>query len=86
VIAISADAQDVVGRTRERIGAEFLLLGDPDTEAIRAYNAQDPLNPRIARPQFYIIDETGVIRWKWLDTRTAGRVDPVVVLAALREL
>ena len=80
LLAISADnpaqAKDAITKVKRQrnVEIEFPLLGDPELKTIDAYNARDPLNPRIARPMTYIIDESGVIRWKFLDVRGANRL------------
>ena len=67
----------------------FPKLLDPKTKAIAAYNAADPRNrslknlKTIARPLYYIVDENGVIRWKFVDVRLAGRLDPAKLVDAL---
>ena len=92
LLAISADnpaqAKDAIEKVKNQrnVGIEFTLLGDPELKTIDAYNARDPLNPRIARPMTYIIDETGVIRWKFLDVRGGGRLQGDRIVAELKSL
>ena len=86
VVVITADAQDAVKKTVEQLKADFVILSDVDKLAIDAYNAGDPRNPRIARPQTYIIDETGVIRWKFLDVRVGNRLKSIMIIEELRKL
>lgn len=86
VIVISSDNQVATKRSKEQVKAQFVILSDSAKKAIAAYNATDPVNANIALPQFYIIDEEGIILWKHIDVRTVGRLDPVKVLEALREL
>jgi len=86
ILSISSDTQAATKQTAQQIKASFPLLSDTKKQAIAAYNATDPLNPGIARPQYYIIDETGVIRWKFLDVRTGGRIDPAKIIEQLRKL
>ncbi len=92
LLAISADdpvkAKEVIGKVKRQrnLEIEFPLLGDPELNTINAYNARDPLNPRIARPTTYIIDESGVIRSKVLDVRVGNRIAPDKILAELKSL
>ena len=92
LLAISTDnaaqAKKAIGDVKRRVGVEieFPLLGDPELKAINAYNARDPLNPRIARPMTYIIDESGVIRWKFLDVRVGNRLNGDRIVAELKSL
>ena len=76
----------MVKSTAEQNKLGFVTLSDTNRQAIDAYNAADPFNPRIARPQYYIIDETGVIRWKFLDNRKVDRLPANKVLEALKNL
>ena len=66
--------------------AGFPLLSDVERQTIAAYNATDPLNRNIARPQYYIIDENGIIQWKSLDVRLAGRLEPLKIVEELKKL
>ena len=92
LLAISTDnaaqAKKAIADVKRRGGVEieFPLLGDPELKAINAYNAKDPLNPRIARPMTYIIDESGVIRWKFLDVRVGNRLKGDRIVAELKSL
>lgn len=85
-MVITTDKQAVVKDTANKLGLEFVTLSDPDRQAIDAYNAADPFNPRIARPQYYIVDESGIIRWKFLDERKVGRLPAPKVVEALKNL
>ena len=92
LLAISTDnaaqAKKAIADVKRRVGVEieFPLLGDRELKAIDAYNAKDPLNPRIARPMTYIIDESGVIRWKFLDVRVGNRLKGDRIVAELKSL
>ena len=92
LLAISTDnaaqAKKAIADVKRRVGVEieFPLLGDPERKAIDAYNARDPLNPRIARPMTYIVDENGVIRWKFLDVRVGNRLKGDRIVAELKSL
>lgn len=92
LLAISADnaakAKSAIEKVKRRGNAEieFPLLGDPELKTIDAYNARDPLNPRIARPMTYIVDENGVIRWKFLDVRVGNRLKGDRIVAELKGL
>ena len=86
LVVISTDEPAVVKSTANKYKLGFVTLSDTNKEAIGSYNAADPFNPRIARPQFYIIDESGVIRWKFLDNRKVDRLKPNKVVEALKKL
>ena len=92
LLAISTDnaaqAKNAIEKVKRRVNVEigFPLLADPELKTIDAYNARDPLNLRIARPMTYIIDEDGVIRWKFLDVRVGNRLKGDRILAELKSL
>ena len=86
LLAISSDDKVTTKQTANRTGASFPVLSDVKKETIAAYNATDPFNPRIARPQTYIIDMNGTIRWKFLDIRVGHRVDSADILDELKKL
>ena len=92
VIAISSDIPEQTKRAiksvKDRFGVEvrFPVLSDAEGQTINAYNAEDPFNPRIARPQYHIIDENGVVRWKFVDVRLGGRINPAQVVEELKKL
>ena len=86
LVVITTDQPAVVKKTANENRLEFVTLSDPDRQAIDVYNAADPFNPRIARPQYYIIDETGIIQWKFLDERKDGRLPAPKVVEALKNL
>lgn len=86
LIVISSDDQGKNKLTVQRTKAEYPLLSDTKKESITAYNATDPLNPKIARPQTYIIDLNGTIRWKFLDVRVGQRLNPATVVNELKKL
>jgi peroxiredoxin Q/BCP len=86
MLGISSDAQAANKQTVNQLKLTFPLLSDVNKEAINAYNATDPFNRNIARPQYVIIDEKGIIVWKFLDVRLNGRLDPAKIVEALRNL
>ena len=84
----AAQAKSAIEKVKrlDNVEIEFPLLGDPELKTIDAYNAKDPFNPRIARPMTYIIDENGVIRWKFLDVRVGNRLKGDRIVAELKSL
>ena len=84
----AAQAKSAIEKVKRQanVEIEFPLLGDPELKTIDAYNAKDPRNPRIARPMTYIIDEGGVIRWKFLDVRVGRRLKGDRIVAELKSL
>ena len=84
----AAQAKNAIAKIKRQrnVDIEFPLLSDAELKVIEAYNARDPLNRRIARPMTYIIDEEGVIRWKFLDVRNGNRLKGDRIVAELKSL
>ena len=84
----AAQAKSAIEKVKRQanVEIEFPLLADPELKTIDAYNAKDPRNPRIARPMTYIVDENGVIRWKFLDVRVGRRLKSDRIVAELKSL
>jgi len=85
VAAISRDTAGILRHFAERKGADYPLLADPDSEAIRAFGILNESVPEdhefygIPHPGQYLIDENGVVQAKFFETDyterfTAGRV------------
>ena len=83
-----ADTRRAVDRAKRRFGADirFPVLSDAERLTIAAYNATDPFNAQLARPITYIIDERGVIRWKFLDIRVGDRIPSAEIINELEKL
>ncbi len=86
IIAISSEDKAKTRNIVDRTKAQYPVLSDVKQQAIGAYNATDAFNPRIARPQIYIIDESGTIRWKFLDIRVGNRFDSAEIIDELKKL
>ena len=86
LIAISADTPKQTGVTREALQITYPLLSDEAKAAIHAYNVIDTGNGQIARPATYLIDENGIIRWKFLDVQFENRLSSQQILAELQKL
>lgn len=86
VIAISSDKQKEAKRAATWSEASFPVLSDPELQAVAAYNVVDNINPKDARPVTYVIDEAGIIRWKFLDVRVGLRIDNAQIIAELKKI
>lgn len=80
-IAISCDTPDTTKRLRREAGYTFAFLSDPQSETIRRF---DLLNPdgKTARPADFLIDATGMVRWRMLTGDYYVRARPNQLLAA----
>jgi peroxiredoxin len=65
---------------------EYTLLSDPDHAVIARYgllNQDDPEARPIPHPTTFVIDQAGVVRWKFLETDYRVRPSNDEILAAL---
>lgn len=89
VVAISVDPPDVTKKLAARQGYTFPMLSDTKAEVIRRYDllhegASDGAD--IARPAEFLIDETGIVRWRNLTQDYKVRVRGDQVLEELDRL
>jgi len=75
--AISYDAAAILTDFAKRHHIEFPLLGDPDSKVIRSFevlNAEAKgMTKGMAHPGFFYIDENGLIREKYFETKYTNR-------------
>jgi len=65
---------------------EYLLLSDPDHAVIDRYgllNQSDPQSRPIPHPTVFVIDGSGVVRWKFIEIDYRIRPTNEDILAAL---
>ena len=89
-VAISVDTPEESRDLATKAGYTFPLLSDRNADVIRSYdvlhkgageNGRD-----IARPAEFLIDRTGVVRWRNLTEDYRVRATPEQMLAAARSL
>jgi peroxiredoxin len=83
-VAISIDPPDISRRLSEEAGYTFTFLSDPKMEVIRLYDLASPGEG--ARPAEFLVDATGVVRWRHLTTNHWVRATPGQILDAARTL
>ncbi len=79
---------DRVAETDGRVLA-FPLLSDPDHAVIDRYgllNQQDPEARPIPHPTVFVIDRSGIVRWKFIEIDYRIRPTNEQILAALGEV
>jgi len=89
VVAISVDPPGVTKPHIEKQGYAFTFLCDEKAEVIRRYDLLHPEGFRgedIARPGEFLLDSSGVVRWRDLTEDYWARVKPEQVLKAIDEL
>lgn len=89
VVAISVDPSDVTRSHAAKQGYTFPILSDPKAEVIRRYDLLHEGAFRgadIARPAEFLIDETGIVRWRNLTEDYKVRIRGEQVLEELHRL
>ena len=95
ILALSPDGaeggQKMVDRvTREAGGPPgFPLLGDPDFSVINRYGVfnPEPFNGRkVPHPAVYVIDRSGMVTWRFLNTDARIRAENEDLLKALGQI
>lgn len=82
-VVISIDPPDVSRALSREAGYTFTFLSDPALAVIRRYDVADG---DTARPAEFLVDSTGVVRWRNLTTSVFVRARPEQLLAAFRAL
>lgn len=92
ILAISIDDRELqrrmIDQVAERDGRilEYMLLSDPDHAVIDRYgllNQSDPQARPIPHPTTFVVDRSGVVRWKFIEINYRIRPTNADVLAAL---
>ena len=89
VLAVCIDSVEENARVVENLGLDFPILSDPDFMAIKPYSIlHDGAmtasgTDNVARPAVFIIDGSGVVRWRRLTDNWRVRVRPEKILKQL---
>jgi peroxiredoxin len=95
ILAVSIDdralQQRMIDRVAEEDGRvlEYVLLSDPDHAVIDRYgllNQDDPQARPIPHPTVFVIDRSGVVRWKFIEIDYRIRPTNEDILAGLVEV
>ncbi len=85
VVAISVDNLSNAQAMARNSGVPFPILYNPEKDVVQAYGVLNPQDNNLARPSTFVIDSSGVIRWKYLGS-TYDRPSPQQVLQALADI
>ncbi len=83
LVVISSDTVAASKQTVDKKALKFAVLADSEKKTIADYNVVDPNNKHIARPATYIIDQNGIVAWKFLDQRLGHRIPTEDILDQL---
>ncbi len=82
-VVISIDPPDVSRALSRDAGYTFTFLSDPSLTVIRRYDVADG---DTARPAEFLLDSTGIVRWRNLTSSLFIRARPEQMLEAVRTL
>lgn len=86
MLAISTDdlkgAQSIV----DKVGIEFPVLYNSDSDVVEAYGVYNLRGDSLAAPATFIIDTAGIVRWSHISQRTSDRPKTSEIVAQLRTL
>jgi peroxiredoxin len=90
IYAVSVDSPEVNRALRERVGAGYTFLSDPDATALGQLNIRhhtpNPSGKDIAIPTQILVDKAGIVRWIYQPSNYRIRARPETILAALDHL
>ena len=85
VVAISVDNLSNAQAMARNSGVSFPILYNPEKDVVQAYGVLNPQDNNLARPSTFIIDSSGVIRYKFVGS-TAHRTPIEELLSQLAAL
>ncbi len=95
IVAVSGEEVEKGKELLKKIGPPFTLLSDSDFEAIDRYGVREQKRDMLAKmkrvksyakPSVFIIDERGIIRWKYVGKNAQDRPKNEELLQRLREI
>ena len=85
-VAISVDSPEVSRDLCQKAGYTFTFLSDPKLDAISRYDlvhkGQGESGNDIARPAEFLLDPSGIVRWRMLTENYWVRARPEQILEA----
>ena len=90
IYAVSIDSPEVNRALRERVGAGYTFLSDPDATVLDKLNIRhhtpNPSGKDIAIPTQILVDKAGIVRWIYQPSNYRIRARPETILAVLEDL
>jgi peroxiredoxin len=89
VIAISADTAEDARRMGHTTGDTLIVLADPCADLIRRVglaDQDDEVNHLIARPAAFVIDDRGVVRYRYVSRSASDRPTAALISLAAESL
>ena len=95
IVAVSGEEIEKGKDFLKKIGSPFTLLSDTGFRAIDLYGVRDPSSPEalkakgiksLAKPSSFIIDERGIIRYKYVGKNATDRPKVGELLRVLKQI
>lgn len=92
ILAVSVDSHDdskkFVQKLKEKFSGDldFPLLEDKDRKVINRYGIFNPNSKGWPHPATYVLDQQGVVRWRFIETDYRKRPTNAQILEALRKI
>ena len=83
---MSVDNLTRAGYVVDRLGLEFPIMYDPQTDMVKEYGVFNLLNDGLATPSTFVIDTQGKIRWKYVGVGIYDRPSTRSIIRQLKEL
>lgn len=75
-----------ISRTDGRAPEQITFLSDPGHRVIDRYGLLNPAGRGWPHPTTYVLDQEGMVRWKFTEVNYRIRPTNEMILAALREI
>ena len=86
ILAISTDRLTGAERVVDYLDLEFPILFDPDAKVVDSYGVYNLLGDNLATPSTFVIDKTGMVRWKYIGRNIYDRPSNQEIIARLEAL
>lgn len=86
VLAVSVDDLRAASYIVESLGVPFPILYNPDADVVREYGVYNLLRDGLAAPSTFMIDQEGIIRWKYIGRGIDDRPSSRELLDQLRRV
>ena len=86
VVAISVDDLEGASDIVQKVGIPFPVLYDPSTEVPEAYKVFNLLGDKVATPSTFVVDQNGVIVWKYVANSIGDRPPSSIILDQLASI
>ncbi len=74
---------------KEKMGMDIPLLSDPEASAVKRYNVMSPQDSVLkghSRRAVFLVDQQGVVRYRWVSTYPHEQPDYELLLGKARDL